>query len=113
MRALHLIRMRSGHQFITQDQSVFRGPRLGQCGAKDVANVGQVARERRQICGDRLLIADVRHDLVEESDAAASFDRDEQSRARAERSESRRLEQDGFAARIRARHDQDVRVFGG
>ncbi len=65
----------------------------------------QVARERREAARDRLLVADVREDLLEHGQPRRASGWSQP--ALVERGcEPERLQRDGLAARVRARHDE-------
>ena len=99
-----LVRVGAGHQLVEQHQ---RRARDG--GVQDLGHVRQVPRERRQISQDRLPIADVGPDRVEEADATAGRRRDQEPGPRHQRREPDRLHEHRLAPCVRAAHDQDSR----
>ena len=101
-----LLGVRAGHELVAQHER--RPARLPQ----DLGDVRQVTRERREIAGDRLLIADVRQHGREEADAAALVRGHEQARARQQRRQRDGLEQHGLAARVGPAHDEQARRHG-
>ena len=99
-------RIRPGHDLVEQDDAV--AARLP-AGREDVAKHGDMARERRQRSLDRLLVADVGEDRLDEGDARAGSACDLQSRANHQAGEPDGLEQHGLAAGVRPRDDDAKR----
>ena len=93
-------RVGAGAQLVEQDQ------RAGSGRLDDPGDRAQVAGERRQRLGDRLLVADVGEDVAPDRQPAAGFGRDVEAGLVHQAQQPERAQGDGLAAGVRAGHDQ-------
>ena len=96
--------IRTGAELIEQDE------RAVAAGVQNSDDVGHMRRERRQALLDALLVADVRHDLVEHGQAAAVGGGNVQTALRHHGEQAHGLERDRLAAGVRAGDDKGVKV---
>ena len=78
----------------------------GPGGLDDPGDRAEVARERRERLGDRLLVADVGEDVAEDRQPRAGRGRDVEPGLVHEREQAERPQRDGLAAGVRAGHDE-------
>ena len=93
-------RVGPGAELVEQDQRARPG-RLD-----DADDRAQVAGERRERLGDRLLVADVGEDVAPDRQPAARFGRHVEAGLVHQAEEAERPQRDGLAAGVRAGHDQ-------
>ena len=72
----------------------------------DPGDRAEVARERREALGDRLLVADVGEDVAEDRQPRAGLGRDVEAGLVHQAQQAERPEGDGLAAGVRAGHDE-------
>ena len=93
-------RVGPGAQLVEQDE------RAGPGRLDDPGDRAQVAGERRQRLGDRLLVADVGEDVAPDRQPAAGFGRDVEAGLVHQAQQPERAQGHGLAAGVRAGHDQ-------
>ena len=98
-------RVGAGAELVKQHQ------RAVAAGVQNPDDVRHVRRERGQALLDALLIADVRHDLVEHGQTAAVRGGDVQAALRHHGEQAHGLERDGLAAGVGAGDDERIVIF--